>query len=78
QKVADAIYEFYTSKGYEMSRETFQKALAAVEVQPGWPADLEPYMEAHAKVLLDTDKIDSMPDLSKAFRKDFMEQAQQG
>lgn len=76
QQVADAIYGFYTSKGYEMSQETFQKALAAVEVQPGWPEGLEPYMEAHAKVLLDTDKIDSMPDLSKAFRKDFMEKAQ--
>jgi ABC-type nitrate/sulfonate/bicarbonate transport system substrate-binding protein len=75
QQVADAIYEFYTSKGYEMSRDTFQKALAAVEVDPGWPADLEPYMEEHAKILLDTDKIDRMPDLGVAFRKDFMEKA---
>ena len=76
QEVADAIYGFYTSKGYEMAPETFQKALAAVEVQPGWPADLEPYMLAHAQVLLDTDKIDRMPDLSVAFRKEYMEAAQ--
>src|SRR5262245_34038162 len=31
-KVADAIYGFYTSKGYAMSRDTFAKALARVEV----------------------------------------------
>ena len=37
-KVADVIYSFYTSKGYTMSKDTFAKALARVEVQPGWPA----------------------------------------
>src|SRR5262245_27391359 len=31
-KVADVIYGFFTSKGYAMSRETFAKALAKVEV----------------------------------------------
>ena len=48
-KVADTIYSFYTSKGYQMSKDTFTKALARVEVHPGWPADLEAYMTKHAK-----------------------------
>src|ERR1700731_1793545 len=39
-KGADAIYAFYTSKGYTMSRDTFTKALARVEVDPGFPGDL--------------------------------------
>src|SRR5215470_1470727 len=34
-KVADAIYAFYTSKGYTLSQETFRKALATVDVNPG-------------------------------------------
>src|SRR5689334_12929883 len=51
-KVADTIYSFYTSKGYKMSKETFTKALANVEVGPGWPDDLDPYMKHHAEVLL--------------------------
>ena len=33
-KVADVIHAFFTSKGYNMSRETFAKALARVEVDP--------------------------------------------
>src|SRR6266568_5884112 len=33
-KVLDVIYSFYTSKGYTMSKDTFKKALARVEVQP--------------------------------------------
>src|SRR5476649_2509869 len=43
KKVADTILSFYTSKGYSMSPDTFAKALARVEVQPGWPADIVPY-----------------------------------
>ena len=43
-KVADVIYAFFTSKGYAMSRETFVKALAKVEVDPGFPSDLAPPM----------------------------------
>ena len=53
KKVADVIYSFYTSKGYKMSKDTFDKALARVEVDPGWPADLEPYMKHHAEVLME-------------------------
>jgi ABC-type nitrate/sulfonate/bicarbonate transport system substrate-binding protein len=74
-KVADAIYGFYTSKGYTMSKDTFAKALARVEVEPGWPSDLKPYMTHHAQVLLDTKKIKAIPDWDKAFRMEFMKKA---
>jgi ABC-type nitrate/sulfonate/bicarbonate transport system substrate-binding protein len=74
-KVADTIYSFYRSKGYKMSKETFAKALANVEVGPGWPDDLEPYMKHHAEVLLAAKKVKAIPDWSKAFRKDFMKKA---
>src|SRR5215470_8166069 len=39
-KVTDVIYGFYTEKGYAMSRESFAKALARVDVNPGLPEDL--------------------------------------
>src|SRR5262249_58454094 len=52
KKVADTIYSFYESKGYKMSKDTFTKALARVEVQPGWPADLVPYMQQQAELLV--------------------------
>lgn len=76
-KVADVIYTFYTSKGYKMSRDTFRKALAAVEVNPGFP-DLTSYMEKHAKSLLDEKKIKAIPDWKKALRTDFMAKARTG
>src|ERR1041384_3953214 len=50
KKVADVIYSFYSSKGYKMSQDTFAKALGRVEVDPGFPKDLEPYLTHHAKV----------------------------
>jgi ABC-type nitrate/sulfonate/bicarbonate transport system substrate-binding protein len=75
KKVADAIYSFYTSKGYKMSKDTFANALARVEVHPGWPDDLEPYMKHHAEVLMHARKLKAMPDFSKAFRKDFLQKA---
>jgi NitT/TauT family transport system substrate-binding protein len=74
-KVADTIYSFYTSKGYKMSKETFAKALANVEVGPGWPDDLDPYMKHHAEVLVEAKKVKTIPDWNKAFRKDFMKKA---
>jgi ABC-type nitrate/sulfonate/bicarbonate transport system substrate-binding protein len=74
-KVADTIYSFYTSKGYKMSKDTFAKALARVEVGPAWPDDLEPYMKHHAEVLLAAKKIKAIPDWTKAFRKDFLKKA---
>lgn len=76
QKVADTIYSFYTSKGYKMSKETFASALGRVEVKPGWPDDLEPYMTHHAEVLIKAHKIKKVPDWSKAFNKSFMKKAE--
>ena len=74
-KVADAIYGFYASKGYTMSQDTFRKALATVDVNPGFPSDLGAYMAQHAEVLLKEKKIAAIPDWSKALRPDFMEKA---
>ena len=73
--VADVIYSFYTGKGYKMNRETFSKALAAVEVDPGFPADLRPYMQQTAEGLLKEKKIAAIPDWSQALRPQFMDRA---
>jgi NitT/TauT family transport system substrate-binding protein len=73
--VAEAIHGFYAGKGYSMSQETFRKALATVDVDPGFPADLQPYMQGHAEVLLKEKKIAAIPDWSKALRPDFLERA---
>src|SRR6187431_3543406 len=75
KKVADTIYSFYTSKGYTMAPETFAKALARVEVDPGWPSDLTPYMTHHAEILVKENKIKAVPDWNKAFRTDFLKKA---
>jgi NitT/TauT family transport system substrate-binding protein len=77
-KVADVIYSFYTEKGYTMSRETLRNALSRVEVTPGFPADLGPYMQEQAEILLKERKISAIPDWSKALRPDFMERARTG
>jgi ABC-type nitrate/sulfonate/bicarbonate transport system substrate-binding protein len=74
-KVADAIYGFYAAKGYTMSRETFAKALATIDVNPGFPGDLRPYMQREADVLLREKKIPAIPDWSKVLRSEFMEKA---
>jgi NitT/TauT family transport system substrate-binding protein len=74
-KVADAIYGFYASKGYTMSQDTFRKALATVDVNPGFPSDLGAYMAKHAEVLLKEKKIAAIPDWSKALRPEFMAKA---
>jgi NitT/TauT family transport system substrate-binding protein len=73
--VADAIYGFYSGKGYTMSQETFRRALATVDVEPGFPSDLGPYMQRHAEVLLKEKKIAAIPDWSKALRPEFMNKA---
>jgi ABC-type nitrate/sulfonate/bicarbonate transport system substrate-binding protein len=75
KKVADVIYSFYTSKGYTMSLDTFQTAMARVEVDPGFPTDLKPYMQQQAEILLQSKLINAIPDWSKALRPDFMERA---
>ncbi len=77
-KVAEVIYDFYKSKGYQMSKETFKKALAKVEVNPGFSPDsvLGPYMKHHAEELVATKKIKAIPDMNKVFVRDFMKKAQ--
>src|SRR3974390_534641 len=75
KKVADTIYSFYTSKGYKLSQDTFAQALARVEVQPGWPADIKDYMTKQSQILIDEKKIKAMPDWNKALRTEFLKQA---
>jgi NitT/TauT family transport system substrate-binding protein len=74
-KTGDVIYDYYTSKGYKMSRDTFNRALATVEVDPGFPGDLRPYMHEIAEGLLKEKKIPGIPDWSKALRPEFMQKA---
>jgi len=69
------IYTFFTSKGYAMSRETFAKALAKVEVNPGFPSDLAPALGRDAEVLLREKKIGAIPDWKKALRPEFWTKA---
>jgi ABC-type nitrate/sulfonate/bicarbonate transport system substrate-binding protein len=75
KKVADVIHSFFTSKGYKMSPETFAKALGKVDVAPGFPSGLEPYLKHHADVLLKEKKISAIPDWKKALRTEFMQKA---
>jgi len=78
KKVSDLIYKFYTEKGYKMAPETFQAALARVEVDPGFPSDLAPYMQNEAEILLKAKRISAIPDWKKALRPEFMEKAKAG
>jgi len=77
-KVADVIFEFYADKGYKMARDTFHKALSRVEVNPGFPGDLRPYMQEQAEILLKARIISAIPDWSKALRPEFMAKARAG
>jgi ABC-type nitrate/sulfonate/bicarbonate transport system substrate-binding protein len=74
-KVADVIYAFFTSKGYSMSKDTFAKALARVEVAPGFPGDLAAGLQKDAEVLLREKKISAIPDWKKALRPDLWAKA---
>jgi len=74
-KVADVIYSFYASKGYNMSRDTFAKALARVEVSPAFPADIASNLQRDAEVLLREKKISAIPDWKRALRPDFWAKA---
>ena len=76
--VADVIFGFYSDKGYRMARDTFQKALSRVDVNPGFPGDLKPYMQEQAEILLKARIISAIPDWSKALRPEFMARAQAG
>jgi ABC-type nitrate/sulfonate/bicarbonate transport system substrate-binding protein len=77
-KVADVIYQFYTSKGYKLERETFKKALSGIRVTPGFPpaSELKPYMDRYADELVKARKIETMPDIDKIMLRQFMEQAE--
>ena len=61
-----------------MSPETFATALSRVEVNPGFPGDLKPYMQEQAEILLKNKTINAIPDWSTALRPDFMERARSG
>jgi NitT/TauT family transport system substrate-binding protein len=74
-KAGDVIYGFFTSKGYTMSRETFGKAMANVEVDVGFPSDVRPYLQQIAEGLLKEKKISAIPDWNKALRTEFMVKA---
>jgi NitT/TauT family transport system substrate-binding protein len=74
-KAADVIYEFYASKGYKMSRQTFAKALASIDVNPGFPTDLQAYMQGHADVLMKAKRIQKAPDWNSALRPEFLKKA---
>jgi NitT/TauT family transport system substrate-binding protein len=78
KKVNDTIYAFYADKGYKMSPGTFTAALSRVEVNPGFPADLTPYMQQQAEILLQNKTISAIPDWSKALRPEFMAKAKAG
>jgi NitT/TauT family transport system substrate-binding protein len=74
-KVSDVILSYFTSKGFTMSRETLAKALARVEVNPGFPSGLEPDLRRDAEVLLREKKIEAIPDWKKALRPDLWAKA---
>ena len=74
-KATDVIYGFFTSKGYTMSRDTFSKAMANVEVDIGFPTDARPYLQQIAQGLFKEKKIGAIPDWNKALRPEFMTKA---
>jgi NitT/TauT family transport system substrate-binding protein len=74
-KAHEVIYTFFTSKGYKMSKDTFKVALTRVEVDPGFPSDLNGYLTHHAEILLKEKKIKAIPDWKKALRPEFLEKA---
>jgi NitT/TauT family transport system substrate-binding protein len=78
KKVADVIYGFYADKGYKISLDVFAAALSRVEVSPGFPGDLKPYMQEQAEILLKDKKIDAIPDWTTALRPDLMAKAKMG
>jgi ABC-type nitrate/sulfonate/bicarbonate transport system substrate-binding protein len=78
KKVSDVIYSFFTSKGYNMDPKTFATAMGRVDVDPGFPTDLVPYLTKHTEALIQEKKVSAMPDWKKALRTDFMEKARAG
>jgi ABC-type nitrate/sulfonate/bicarbonate transport system substrate-binding protein len=78
KKVSDVIYSFFSSKGYKMDPKTFTTAMGRVEVDPGFPHDLVPYLTHHAEVLVKEKKISKVPDWKVALRTEFMDKALKG
>jgi ABC-type nitrate/sulfonate/bicarbonate transport system substrate-binding protein len=78
KKITEAIYSFYTSKGYKMSQDTLETALSRIDVNPGFPDDIEAYLKRHAEVLLHAKKISAIPDFKVALRPEVMRKAQTG
>jgi taurine transport system substrate-binding protein len=74
-KVAAAIHAFYAAKGYTVPPGTLAKALALVEVDPGSPSELEPYLREQADILLRQKIISAVPDWKKALRGDLWAKA---
>ncbi|HEY2186161.1 MAG TPA: ABC transporter substrate-binding protein [Xanthobacteraceae bacterium] len=74
-QVSGVIYSFYASKGYNISRDAFARALARVEVNPSFPPDLVPSLQRDAEVLLREKKISAIPDWKKALRPDLWAKA---
>jgi len=62
------IYAFFTSKGYSMSKDTFAKALARVEVSRASRPTPQTGLQRDAEVLLREKKISAIPDWKKALR----------
>jgi hypothetical protein len=61
-----------------MAADTFRKALATIEVNPEFPADLQTYMQKQAEILINEKKVSAPPDWSKALRPEFMQRAKAG
>jgi NitT/TauT family transport system substrate-binding protein len=78
KKVSEVIYSFFTSKGYTMSAQTFATAIGRIDVAPGFPQGLEPYLQGHAEALLKEKKIAAIPDWKKVLRPEFMDKARAG
>ena len=69
------IHAFYTDKGYNMSPDTLKNALATVDVNPGFPTDLDALHAGASRhpAAGEEDRCD--PRLEKALRPEFMERA---
>ena len=77
-KVADVIYSLLHLQGLQHVPRHVPQGAGRVEVDPGFPTDLVPYLHEHAEVLLREKKISAIPDWKKALRTDFMEKARAG
>jgi ABC-type nitrate/sulfonate/bicarbonate transport system substrate-binding protein len=77
-QVAKVLYDFYASKGYKMSTDTFKQALSTIVVSPHFPAEFKDYAQTQAEILLKAKKIKAIPDWKVALRPEFMAKAMKG